>query len=441
MKKYFSIFASEVAIPAQGLGEFSLKLPELALAKLYAHFTTNSLFRNSIYLMVSTAIQALFGFFFWIINARLFTTVEVGIATTIISVGTLITSLSLLGFNAGLVRYLPSSKEKNVKINTAITLVTLMAMVISVCYLLGVHIFSPRLQFINKSIFLSVSFIILMIAITLNMLSENIFIAYRSTKYILYKNAILSVTKVIFPFLLITFGSMGIFFSYGLSICIGLILSVFFLTNKFSYVLKPVISKEVINKMLKFSFGNYMANFIAQAPMNLLPIIITNKLGPSTSAYFYMCMMIANLLYIIPIAVSQSLFAEGSYNEKALVLHLKKAISTIAMLLLPGILITVLLGKYVLFAFGKEYSFESFHFLQLIAFAGVFVAVNNIGSALFNIKHKVGYTVLLNALNVGIIVGLSYILINFQLTGIGVAWLMGQAVTAVVFVILLLKLL
>src|SRR6185437_4704409 len=98
MKKYLSMLASEIAIPASELGGFSLRFPELAIAKLYQHFTSDSLFRNSMYLMLSTAIQALFGFFFWIINARLFTATEVGLATTIISIGTLITSLSLLGF-------------------------------------------------------------------------------------------------------------------------------------------------------------------------------------------------------------------------------------------------------------------------------------------------------------------------------------------------------
>lgn len=44
--------------------------------------------------MLSTAVQAFFGFFFWVINARLFTTEEVGIATTLISVMALIGTFS-----------------------------------------------------------------------------------------------------------------------------------------------------------------------------------------------------------------------------------------------------------------------------------------------------------------------------------------------------------
>jgi hypothetical protein len=59
-------------------------------------------------------------------------------------------------------------------------------------------------------------------------------------------------------------------------------------------------------------------------PAMVLPILITNLIGVKFSAYFYMAMMIANLLYIIPTATSQSLFAEGSHIETELKMHLKK---------------------------------------------------------------------------------------------------------------------
>jgi len=57
----------------------------------------DSLYRNSIYLMTSTLIMAVLGFVFWMVNARLFTTEQVGLATTIISVMGLITGFSVLG--------------------------------------------------------------------------------------------------------------------------------------------------------------------------------------------------------------------------------------------------------------------------------------------------------------------------------------------------------
>jgi O-antigen/teichoic acid export membrane protein len=67
-------------------------------------------------------------------------------------------------------------------------------------------------------------------------------------------------------------------------------------------------------------------------------------------------MMIANLLYIILMATSQSLFAEGSYSGKELKVQLKKVIKIISLILIPTILVTFLFGNYILLTFGKEYS-------------------------------------------------------------------------------------
>jgi hypothetical protein len=57
--------------------------------------------------------------------------------------------------------------------------------------------------------------------------------------------------------------------------------------------------------------------------------------GAKFSAYFYLDIMIASLLYIIPMPVSQSLFAEGSYSETELKMQLKKAIKVIYITIIP----------------------------------------------------------------------------------------------------------
>jgi len=72
--------------------------------------------------MLSTGVMAVFGFFFWVINARLYSAEQVGIGTTLISIMTLISSFSILGLGNGLIRYLPTSERKNKKIDTFVSL-------------------------------------------------------------------------------------------------------------------------------------------------------------------------------------------------------------------------------------------------------------------------------------------------------------------------------
>ena len=87
------------------------------ISKFYNYLANDSLYRNSIYLMLSTGGMAVFGFFFWIINVGLYSAEQVGNGTTLISIMTLISSFSVLGLGNRLIRYLLTSERKNKKIN------------------------------------------------------------------------------------------------------------------------------------------------------------------------------------------------------------------------------------------------------------------------------------------------------------------------------------
>ena len=411
------------------------------ISKFYNHIVSDSLYRNSIFLMVSTAVMAFFGFFFWIVNARLFTPEQVGTATALISVVTLISSFSLLGLNNALVRFLPTSERKNQKINTSFTLVASASALMALIYLIFINKFSPKLLFVRENLFFATFFIVVIVFSALNTISENIFIAYRSSKYILIKNTVLSLVKLALPIFLISLGAYGIFASVGIAVAIAFILSLIFLIFKFGYLIKPTVNREVVRRMTKFSLGNYIAGFIGGLPSMILPIIVLNNLGAKFSAYFYMDMMIANLIYIIPMATSQSLFAEGSYSETELKKHLVKAVKINFLLLVPAILITIFFGKYVLLAFGKQYSKEGFILLQLLAVSGIFYSINSIFGSILKIKHKIKEFVTICIINTLLILSLSYLLISKELLGLGFAWIIGQIVISIIYLFFFKKLL
>ena len=409
--------------------------------KFYNYLTNDSLYRNSIYLMLSTGVMAGFGFFFWIINARLYSAEQVGIGTTLISVITLISSFSLLGLGNSLIKYLPASDKKNKKINTSFTLVGLTSIFISIFFLVFLKTFSPRLLFVRESIIFSLLFILFIVFSSLDIISENVFIAYRSSKFVLIKNTISSIVKLILPIFLVTLGAYGIVVSMGIAMSVAFLVSLVFLIVHFNYSPRPIIDRIVVKRMTKFSLGNYIAGFIGGLPAMVLPILITNSIGAKFSAYFYIDMMIANLLYIIPMATSQSLFAEGSYSETELKVHLKKTIKIIFLILMPAILITFLFGKYILLAFGKEYSSEGVIFLRILAISGIFLSINYIGNSIFFIKNKIKLIILMSFIGTSIILSLSIMLIHQNLLGIGVSWLLGQGIISVIYLFFSKKLL
>jgi len=51
----------------------------------------------------------------------------------------------------------------------------------------------------------------------------------------------------------------------------------------------------IVNTFYFFSLGNYIAGIFGSLPSMVLPVLVTNSLGPRFSAYFYMALMISNM--------------------------------------------------------------------------------------------------------------------------------------------------
>jgi O-antigen/teichoic acid export membrane protein len=147
---------------------------------------TDPLYRNSLALMLNSAVGAFFGLLFWIVAARTMPAKEIGLATAAISAAALIVGLSKLGLDAGLVRYLPESKNKNGLYRTIVVVTLILALVLTAVFMLGINIFSPALSFIRDGWFLPVFFAY--IAVTSIYSVQNIaFISIRRTDLVLIR--------------------------------------------------------------------------------------------------------------------------------------------------------------------------------------------------------------------------------------------------------------
>jgi O-antigen/teichoic acid export membrane protein len=404
------------------------------IREVYRHFATDSLYRNSIYLMLSTAVMALFGFVFWLLSARLFSPAQVGIATTLISVMTLLSNISILGFNVSLIRYLPQSMKKNDTINSAILLVVAASIVTSLIFVGFTGIFSPTLQFLQKNALYVLTFTIFVISVSLNTLLESIFVAYRASGNILVKNSILSLSKILFLFPFFFIGSYGIFSAFVFAILISMLLGFGILIAKYSY--RPIITLQttVIREMAVFSGGNYIAGFLHLAPTLLLPIFIINNLNAETAAYYYISSMILGFLTVIPTAASQSLLAEGSHDQSGIARYALKAAKLTLITLIPAVFLTVFFGNVILSAFGNSYAQEAFGFLQLVSISAIFISLSSLLSAILKIRHQVKGLIIINFFGAFLTLGLSYLFMQQGLLGVGKGWLLGQVLLSIIYV-------
>ena len=414
-------------------------LSQMNFTNIYKYVMADPLYRNSIFNMASTFVLGGLGFFFWIIVARLYKTEEVGIATTLISIMTLLSSFTIMGLNSSLIRYLPKSTNKNELINSSFVIVALTALLPSVIFLLGLKIFSPQLLFLQSNIWYCISFIIFIIFTSWNTLLESVFMAFRSASNILIKNIIISIVKLVLPFVLIVLGAYGIFASSASALALGVSASMIILFFKFKVNFSISVNISMIKKHSTYSLANYIVIFMLTMPSLILPVIILNVLSAKYAAYYYMASMIQSVLLIIPLAAEQALVAEGSHDESELKKHVKKAIATIVVLLIPATAITVLFGDIVLQFFGKSYATEAFQFLRLYSVSTIFTGLLLIANAILNIKHKVKTLVILNIVATILTLGLSYAFISDKLVGIGWGWTLGQAIAGLISIYLIIR--
>ena len=398
-------------------------------------FLTTPLYTNAVYLMVNAVFVSLLSFFFWVVVARFYTEADIGYSSAIISAATLLATLSLFGFNFSLIRFLPRAEKPQELINSCLTLSGLISLIIAGIFLASIDFWSPALAFIKGNAIFSATFIILTLILALSAPVCATFIARRRAGFVLCHNTISSFIKIPLPILFVLFfHSFGIVASWGIAFGVSLAVSLFLFLPKVQSHYKPIpaLKLNLIKGMWQYSGGNYLADLFTSAPFLVLPIMVVNLLGPEQSAYFYIAWMIATLLLAIPNGISLSLFAEGSHLEDKLRENTIKSLKFTFLLLLPAVILLILVGKWLLLAFGQSYSTNGLHLLWILIISCLPLGINYIYTSILRVTNRIKELVVIWGFIAIAVLVVSYLVMpTTGIMGIGYAWLGVHCVVAI----------
>jgi O-antigen/teichoic acid export membrane protein len=341
------------------------------------------LHRNSLFLMASTIVTSVLGFVFWVIIARFYNEADVGYGAATLNAIFLIAAFGKLGLGTAIVRFISKEENPTELINACLTLTGLVSLAVSAIFIAGVDFWSPALSFIKGNATFIVAFILFALFSTLSGMMEQVFIAIRRADL-----------RIALPFILVIFfRAFGIVSSCGIAIGITLFVSLFFLLPRGIGGYKPVprLKFDRIKRIWRYSAGNYLANLFGQTPDYVLPILIVNihHLGATQAAFFYMAWRVAVFLFMIPNATSRSLFAEGSHFEDKLGANVLRSHQFTFLLLIPGVIVVLALGKWILLMFGESYSINALQLLQILAVSSIPLAVNNIYFSIIKVQNRI----------------------------------------------------
>lgn len=390
--------------------------------------------RNSLFLLATHGVIALFGFFFWRIAEGRYGTEAVGSASALVSAVLLLHVLARLGLDICLIRFLPNETDKPAMINTSLTIVGAISGILALIFVLGVRTWAPRLGLVRENAgYVSLFVLFTVVAGLVEILRQGVFVAYRKTHSSLAIEIVAGLRlPLLFAFL--SLGAFGIFVSWGLAgvaaLVAGMILVVMIQRN---YRPIPKIRGAVVGNMLHFSLGNYVAESFREIPGFVLPIVVVGVLNAEMGAYFYIAWTIASVILMISYATGSSLLAEGSLEPSRFRLNSARAIKFMLLLLVPAIVLVFLLGDMVLAWFGRDYSDNAFPLLCLLSVSGIPLSINTIYVTQMRIRRKMWPIICLYAFVALFTIGVGYALMDrMDLLGIGIAWLASNCVVAAV---------
>ena len=392
--------------------------------KKFIDLYQSSLYRNAFFLVLNSVIMSGFGFLFWSLNTRFFDSNDVGLALTLISSMSLIGTISLLGFDDALIRFIGKSDKKNVKISAVYSLCIISSLIFSVIFVIFIKSLAPGISLLTNNYFFMALFIIFTIIWTLFILTDGIFIAFRESKYTLIKNSIFSVLKLLLPFVLFGLGFVAMYYSWTIAAIIALLITILLVPKKLFHKPRISVNFDVIKHMFLFSFSNYIMRILLSAPGLLLPLIITNSLSAEKTAYFYVAWMISDLISVIPNSISMSFFAEASYEEGDINNKIKKAIKISYIFIIPILIFVLLFSNFILGFFGESYASNSSSLLKILAIASIPAALNTLFITVNKVRKNIKKLIFVGVYFFVVFLSLVFILVKrYDILGVGIAWL------------------
>jgi O-antigen/teichoic acid export membrane protein len=403
------------------------------IGKLLARLQSDHMLRNSLFLILSTGLQAALGFAFWIVVARLFSTADVGIGSSLISATGLIAYLALLGLNNALVRFLPTAPDRNALITVSMLTVAGCGAVLGAIYIFATPIFAPKVAFVAHRPMLALGFVLLTAAAAVNLLTDSVFIASRRASYTaLTDGGVGGIGKIVLAFALIGAGAYGLFSASVGGFAAASLASLMLMATAVRW--RPSVKKpmEILKPLLKFSGANYAGNVMALLPTLVVPLIILDRLGASAEAYFFVAFQLANLLYAAASAVEQTFLAEGSQADVDWRNLLRRSLRLLVALFLPMCLVVVVAAHWVLLAFGVKYSQHGTPTLILLAVAAVPIGANDWLQTVLRLAGALRAIVWSGIVSAVAVCALAWLLAPYGLTALTASWAIGSSLGAVV---------
>jgi O-antigen/teichoic acid export membrane protein len=399
-----------------------------------------SLFRNSLYIMGTTAATSLLGFGFWLVAARTLSASEVGRSAALISAMLFVSVLTNLGLGQVFVSRL-ASREAGRDWSRTVTVGIALAAVASLVGGAIAAVLLPTLIPTLKHGLSPGTFLLLPLGVAgsaCSLVIDYACIAERHAKLSFIRNvaaALLRIALIPLASVVPTDGTTWILAIWAASFLLIDGVAFFNELPKLGHDFRPRLAgwREELVEIRGLIAGHQTINLGAQASSYLLPVLVSARLGPEQNAYFYTTFMVSSALFFIAPAIGNALFAEGRHEPENLGRDVRRAVRQVLMLAGPPALVLLAAGPLILGFFGPAYADEGEGLLLILIAAAAFDSALQIALAVLRARHRLQEAAIATWATLVVSIGATWFLLPpLGLEGAGLGWALGKVVGVVI---------
>ena len=409
----------------------------LLLIRLRAHLYW-PLYRNGYALVLSSAFTSLLGMVYWVLAAHLYSAEIVGLNSAAISAMMFLAGIAQLNLTSALIRFIPGAGASTRRLVVgAYGLSALVALVVGLIFMGGFGAWTPIPRFIEMIPCFTPWFILATMGWCIFMLQDSVLTGLRRTIWVPVENTVFAVVKIV---LLVLFAAAlphyGIFAAWTLGLLAAVLLSNLFIFRRFlpSHLSQSAADKTPIDagQISRFVAADYLGEICWLVVTMLMPVIVTQQVGAKANAYFYLAWTIAYSLYLVSPNMGASLIVEAATDQRRLKRDSYRTFVHTAYLLVPAVGLIVIGAPYILFIFGPDYATEATTLLRLLALSALPNMINAMFISVARVQRRLAALVTVLAVLCGLVLVLGMLLLHVVgITGVGLAWLIGQTAVAV----------
>jgi O-antigen/teichoic acid export membrane protein len=393
-----------------------------------------SLLRNGLYIMGTTAVTSLLGFGFWLIAARTLPAVEVGRSAALISAVMFVSVLTNLGLGQVFVSRLASrapGRDWSLTVSIGIALAAAASLAGGTIAAILLPTLIPAL----KSRLSTTTFLLIPLAVAgaaCSLVIDYACVAERHAKLALIRNsaaALFRVALVAFAAVVPADGATWILAIWAASFLLIDAVAIVRELPMLGHDFRPTLAgwRTELSGIRSLIAGHQTINLGGQASTYLLPVLVSARLGPEQNAYFYTTFMVSSALFFIAPAIGNALFAEGAHEPERLGRDVRRAARHTLTLGGPPALVLLLAGPLILGLFGSAYADEGETLLLILIGAAAFDAVYQISLAVLRAEHLLQEAALSTWAMLVASLGSAWLLLPpLGIEGAGIGWAGGK---------------